>query len=205
MSPRDRELESLARQQLFVMDLRRAAAPMAIAAHLGGNRDMRMPIVWRDAESELVVFPAETQVRIARGFVIVQLRVASDQTGADMLVLPFRVGSTPNEAVATAVSESAPRGNATLAARWGDVATTITWHAILRAGQTLLARRKLAQPMTISGVYTLGRVLSYLATTPVTAAMVTDYFVTTLGTDVVPDLSVLNRRHLGALPIRRTR
>jgi len=178
---------------------------MAIAAHLGGNGDTQTPIVWRDAESELLVFPAATQVRFARGFVFVELRVASDQTGADALVMPFRIGSTPNEAVATAVSESAPRGNAVLASRWGDVATTITWHAILRAGQTLLARRKLAQPMSIAGVYTLGRVLSFLATTPVSAALVTRYFTETLGTDVVPDLAVLNRRYLGALPIRRTR
>ena len=115
------------------MELRRAAAPIAIAAHCGGIGDTRTPITWRDAESELVVFPAETPVRIACGFVIVQLRVASDQTGVDLLVLPFRVGNTPNEAVATSVSESVPRSDATLAARWGDVATTITWHAILRA------------------------------------------------------------------------
>ena len=98
------------------MELRRAAAPIAIAAHLGGIGDTRTPIVWRDAESELVVFPAETQVRIACGFLIVQPRVASDQTSVDLLVLPFLVDSMPNEAVATSVSESVPRSDATLAA-----------------------------------------------------------------------------------------
>ncbi len=204
MSPRNRELESVAKQQLFVLDLRMRDAAMRIARHFGGD-DAKGPVVWRDAESELLVYPGETRVRIAPGFVFVELRVATDQTGVDSLVIPLRVGRSPNQAVATAVSESVPRGNAIIAARWGTVATTITWHALLRAGQDLLARRKLAQPMQVSGVYTLGRVISFLATLPVNADSVRTYFTETLRTDVVPDLSVLNRRYLGALPIRRTR
>jgi hypothetical protein len=34
---------------------------------------------------------------------------------------------------------------------------------------------------------------------------VTTYFTGTLETDVVPDLSVLNRRYLGSLPISRAK
>ncbi len=203
VSPRNRELEQVARAQLFVEDLRMADAPALIGAQLGGG-DAKTPIVWRDAESELLVFPGETRVRIAPGFVLVELRVATEQTGTDILVLPFRVGGSPNQAVATAATESVPRGNAIIAARWGTVAATITWHAILRAGQALLARRKLKQPMTIAGVYTLGAVLSFLVTKPVNAGDVTTYFTETLKTDVVPDLSVLNRRYLGSLPMNRS-
>lgn len=204
MSPRNRELEAAARRQLFVMDLRVRDAAAHIAVHLGGG-DAQTPVLWRDAESALLVYPGETRVRIAPGFVFVELRVATDQTGVDTIVIPLRIGSSPNQAVATAVSESVARGNAVIAARWGGVATTITWHALLRAGQVLLARRKLARPMLIGGVYTLGRVISFLATLPVNADGVRTYFTDTLRTDVVPDLSVLNRRYLGALPIRRTR
>ena len=204
MSVRNRELEQLARSQLFVLDLRDEDAAAAIAAQLGGG-DATSPIVWRDADSALLLYPGETRVRLAPGFVLVELRVATDQTGTDTLVLPFRIGASPNQAVATTVTETIPRGNAVLAARWGTPASTIVWHAILRAGAALLAHRKLAQPMTISGVYTLGRVLSFLATTPVDAADVRTYFVETLKSDVVPDLSVLNRRFLGSLPIKRSR
>lgn len=204
LSPRNRELETLARAQLFVLDLRPADAPALIAAQLGGN-EPKTAVVWRDAESELVVYPGETRVRLAPGFVIIELHVASDQTGRDILVIPFRVGGSPNEAVATAFTETVPRGNALLAARWGPVATTITWHALLRAGQALLARRRLKQPMAIGGVYTLGAVLSFLVTLPVNAEDVTTYFTGTLETDVVPDLSVLNRRYLGSLPVSRAK
>ncbi len=204
MPVRNRELEQLARSQLFVLDLRDDDAAAAIAAQLGGG-DATSPLVWRDADSALLIYPGETRVRLAPGFVLVELRVATDQTGVDTLVLPFRIGGSPNEAVATAVTETIPRGNSVLAARWGTTAGTIVWHAILRAGTALLAHRKLAQPMTISGVYTLGRVLSFLATTPVDAAQLRRYFVETLKSDVVPDLSVLNRRFLGSLPMKRSR
>ncbi len=187
-----------------MLDLRPADAPALIAAQLGGN-EPKTAVVWRDAESELVVYPGETRVRLAPGFVIIELHVASDQTGRDILVIPFRVGGSPNEAVATAFTETVPRGNALLAARWGPVATTITWHALLRAGQALLARRRLKQPMAIGGVYTLGAVLSFLVTLPVNAEDVTTYFTGTLETDVVPDLSVLNRRYLGSLPVSRAK
>jgi hypothetical protein len=144
-------------------------------------------------------------VRFAQGFVFVELMCATDQTGRDTLLFPFRVGSSPNEAVASAVSETLPRGNAVLAARWGHVATPIVWHAILRAGGALLRRRKLARPLAVSGVYTLGRVLSFLVTAPVGAADIREYFTKVLGDDVLPDLSVLNRRYLGSLPLLRMR
>jgi hypothetical protein len=204
MASRDPELKRVARSQLFVLDLRPADAPGAIGAQLGGP-DAKLPVRWRDADSEVLVYPAETQVRYAKGFVFVQLLLATDQTGRDTLLFPFRVGSSPNEAVATAISETLPRGNPVLAARWGHIATPIVWNAVLRAGGTLLQRRKLTKPLAVSGVYTLGRVLSYLVTEPITAADVRDYFTNVLRDDVLPDLSVLNRRYLGNLPLLRTR
>jgi hypothetical protein len=197
-----RELEKLARSQLFVLDLPLAQAPERIAAQLGGP-DGKAPVLWRDADSELLVFPGETRVRFAKGFVFVELTVATDQTGRDTIVFPFRVGSSPNEAVATAVTETVPRGNPIIAARWGATATRIVWHAVLRAGEGLLARRKLARPMRVSGVYTLGRVLSYLVTEPVTADDIREYFSSVVRDDVLVDLSALNRRHLGSLPLLR--
>jgi hypothetical protein len=200
----DTKLRQLAKTQLFALDLRATAAPSAVAAHLGGP-DAQTPTIWRDADSELLIFPGETRVRFAPGFVFVELRVACDQTGHDSLLLTYRVGSSPNEAVTTAVCESVPRGNAIVASRWGTLATTIVWNAILRAGNDLLARRKLDKPMIVAGVYTLGKVLTYLATAPVEAATLRRYFAETLKSDVVPDLSVLNRRFLGALPINRSK
>ncbi len=197
------KLIKLARAQLFVLDLRPEQAPAAIAAQLGGSDD-RTPTIWRDADSALLVFPAETRVRLAKGFVFVELTVATDQTGRDKLLFPFRVGSSPNEAVVSAVSEPVPRGNPIIASRWAGVATPIVWNAVLRTGNALLARRRFSQPLSVSGIYTLGRVLSYLITQPVTPDGLRDYFGAP-GRDVLPDLSVLNRRYLGSLPISRAK
>jgi hypothetical protein len=193
------ELQKLARSQLFVLDLRLSQAAAAIGAGLGGA-DARTPVLWQDADSALLVFPGETRVRIARGFVFVELTVATDQTGRATLLFPFRVGSSPNEAVATAITETVPRGHPVIAARWANVATPIVWHAVLRAGHGLLAGRKTPRPLAVAGVYTLGAVISYLVTEPVTVDGLRDYFARVVGSDVLPDLSTLNRRYLGTLP-----
>ncbi|MEO8193525.1 MAG: hypothetical protein ABI681_06715 [Gemmatimonadales bacterium] len=203
MPPRNSELERLAGSQLFVLDLRSGQAPKAIAEQLGGP-DAQTPVRWRDADSELLVFPAETRVRLAKGFVFVELTVATDQTGRDTLVFPFRIGSSPDEAVTSAVSETVPRGNPVIASRWAGVATPLVWFAILRAGKGLLARQRLARPLTVAGVYTLGRVLSFIFTEPVSAGQMRDYFTSLSPDDSPPDLPAITRGHLGTLPLLRT-
>lgn len=204
MPTRDTALEKLARSQLFALDLRPENAPQAIAAELGGP-DAATPVVWNDADSALMVFPAETRVRLAKGFVFIELAVATDQTGRDTVLLPFRIGAAPNEAVASAVSEPHPRGNPVIAARWGSVMVPAVWHAVLRAGNTLLAGSKVDRPLVVSGVYTPGQVLSYVVTAPVDASEIREYLTSAIHSDVLPDLSVLNRRHLGSLPLQRSK
>ncbi len=76
---------------------------------------------------------------------------------------------------------------------------------MLRAGEQLLARRKLDRPMRISGVYTLGKVLSFVATEPVLAEDIRKYYGERARHDVLPDLPTLNRRFLGSLPLVRTK
>jgi len=177
-----------------------------IAAQLGGPAaSSREPqsFVWTDAESELIVHPQATRVRYAPGFVFVELGVECDQTGPARLLFPFKVGGSPNEAVLVAITEGQPRGDAVLAARWAEPATTLVWHAVLRAGLALLKQRRSKTPLTISGVYTLGQVLSFIATEPVDVADLRRYY-EELGTLHQPgDLSVLNRRFLGSLPLQR--
>lgn len=204
MPEQDLKLRALAKSQLFVMDLREQDAAALLAAELGGP-DAKQPVVWRDAESELLVFPSRVTVKLAPGFVFVQLQVFSDQTGDAQLLFVFKIGASPNEASLTAVAEDLPRGNAILAKRWAAPATELLWHAMLRCGQALLARRRLKSPQQISGVYTLGRVLSFLSTEPVSVASLRDYYGSLRVDDAPLDLSVLNRRFLGSVPLRRNR
>lgn len=198
------KLRSLAKSQLFVMDLREADAGPLLAAQFGGDNP-RQPVVWRDAESELLVWPARTRVRLAAGFVLVELAVATDQTGEGRLVLAYKIGASPNEASLTAVSEARPRGDALLAARWAEPVTQLVWFALLRCGQTLLARRRSKTDLTVSGVYTLGRVLSFIATEPVSAEQLREHYTDIRRGEQPLDLSLLNRRFLGSLPLRRTK
>lgn len=198
------QLRALAKSQLFVMDLREADAGPLLAAQFGGTNP-KQPVVWRDAESELLVWPARTRVRLAPGFVLVELVVATDQTGEGRLVLAYKIGGSPNEASLTAVSEARPRGDATLATRWAEPVTQLVWFALLRCGQALLERRRSKTPLAIGGVYTLGRVLSFIATEPVSAGQLRDYYTDIRRGEQPLDLSLLNRRFLGSLPLRRSK
>lgn len=195
-------LRALAKTQLFVMDLREADAAPLLAAQLGSAG--QQPVLWRDADSELLVYPALTRVKFAPGFVLVELTASCDQTGRAQLVFAYKIGATPNEASLSAVSEARPRGDATLATRWAEPATRLLWFALLRCGQALLERRRSRTSLVVSGVYTLGRVLSFIATAPVGAGELRQYYAEVRAGEQPLDLSVLNRRHLGSVPLRRT-
>lgn len=196
------KLRALAKTQLFVMDLTLADAPGLLAGQFGGT-DLKQPVVWRDAESELLVHPARTRVRYAPGFVFVELAVFTDQTGDAQLLLAYKIGASPNEASLTAVAESRPRGNATLAARWAEPVTPLVWFSLLRCGQVMLGRRRSKTPLVVAGVYTLGKVLSFIATEPVSTDALRDYYTDVRGGDQPLDLSILNRRYLGNVPLIR--
>jgi len=94
-------------------------------------------------------------------------------------------------------------GDATLATRWAEPATRLLWFALLRCGQVLLERRRSPEPLVVSGVYTLGKVLSFIATAPVGAGELRQYYAEVRTGDQPLDLSVLNRRYLGSVPLRR--
>jgi hypothetical protein len=202
VSPEIRQLRALAKTQLFVMDLPLASAPGLLASQFGGA-DLKQPVVWRDAESELLVNPARTRVRYAPGFVFVELSVFTDQTGDAQLLLTYKIGASPNEASLTAVAESRPRGDATLAARWAEPVTSLVWFALLRCGQVMLGRRRAKSPLVVAGVYTLGKVLSFIATEPVSTAALRDYYADVRAGEEPLDLSILNRRYLGSVPLVR--
>lgn len=202
VSPEIQKLRALAKTQLFVMDLPVAQAPALLASQFGGT-DLKQPVVWRDAESELLVHPARTQVRYASGFVFVELAVFTDQTGDAPLLLTYKIGASPNEASLTAVAETRPRGDATLAARWAEPVTPLVWFALLRCGHALLSRRRAKTPLVVAGVYTLGKVLSFVATEPVSTEALRDYYTQVRAGDKPLDLSILNRRYLGNVPLKR--
>lgn len=202
VSPDIQKLRALAKTQLFVMDLREADAPVLLASQLGGT-DAKQPVVWRDAESELLVQPGRTRVRYAPGFVFVELAVFTDQTGDAQLLLAYKIGASPNEASLTAVSEARPRGDATLAARWAEPVTQLVWFALLRCGQVMLGRRRAKKPLVVAGVYTLGKVLSFIATEPVSTEVLRNYYAGVRAGDKPLDLAILNRRYLGSVPLVR--
>ncbi|MGE0098891.1 MAG: hypothetical protein AB7S86_11145 [Hydrogenophaga sp.] len=202
VSPEIQKLRALAKTQLFVMDLPLSDAPGLLASQFGGP-DVKRPVVWRDAESELLVHPARTRVRYAPGFVFVELAVFTDQTGDAQLLLAYKLGASPNEASLTAVAESRPRGDATLAARWAECVTPLVWMALLRCGQVMLGRRRSKTPLVVAGVYTLGKVLSFIATEPVSTEALREYYTDVRAGDQALDLSILNRRYLGSVPLIR--
>lgn len=101
-----------------------------LASRLGGDAEQDA-VVWKDGDAEVIVHLNETRVRIREGVVLVSVTLESDQTGRQSLVVPFIVGDEDDPAKLFTVTETIPRGDPVLAARWGEAAQEAVWGALL--------------------------------------------------------------------------
>jgi hypothetical protein len=94
-------------------------------------------LVWTDGDSEVVVYPSQSKVVLQPGLILVEVRLAADQSGTTpvALVIPISVGQSAEDAALIGVTEDVPRGNALLASRWGAVVQNAVWHALVQVGE----------------------------------------------------------------------
>lgn len=176
---------SPATTQPFVFHVTFEELKIALVRGLRGNATG--PVVWVDGDSEVVVYPARTQLALKPGWLLVQLALETDQTGEASLTIPLAVGDKAATASLVAITEEQTRGNPVLASRWGQIAQELVWDAILRAGQDVLDREAKRQ-LRLVGVYTDGKRLSYLAAPPVTVEQIARYYVEVRDAgDALPD------------------
>lgn len=166
----------------FTLTLTQFELVDSIRRQLSPTEDLLGPVVWREGDSEIVAYPPELRVSLRPGLILVELPVATDQTGKTSLVIPLSAGSSPGDAALVALTESLPRGNSLLAARWGFFVQEVVWAAVLNVGQARLASVPGAADMVVSGVYATDGHLVFIMAPDYKAPEIGDYFA-----DVAPD------------------
>jgi hypothetical protein len=151
-------------------------APLLIE-QLATDRQSQKVLVWADGDSEVAVFPAELKLALRPGLLLIELPMAADQTGRAPLLFAFQVGTEPADATLLAVTEDLPRGDATLAARWGRIGQEILWEALLRAGAARGGEARANVSVQLAGLYVPSeKTVIFLFSRPISAAEVRDYY-----------------------------
>jgi hypothetical protein len=110
-------------------------------------------VVWVDQGDAVLVHLDSVAVRFVGTTVLVSMDLECDQTGRTPMVVAFALGSDASTGAAlVAVTETIPRGNALLAARWGAVVRNAAWSAFLQLALDHATERGLAPGgLTLAG------------------------------------------------------
>jgi hypothetical protein len=140
--------------QVFLTSLDAQGLSAAIKRHLLPEGAGEGAVIWVDGDSEVVVEIERLRLALKPGLVVIELAVAEDEAGEATLVVPFRVGREPVDAVLLAVTEDLPRGNPVFSNRWGKVTQTLLWQALQSAGRERWLAQTGNEQLTLSGIYT---------------------------------------------------
>ena len=105
-------------------------------------------VIWVDAGCEVIVHLDSLTTQIASSCVLVSIDLETDQTGRTPLVVAFSLGQDQNGGLIAATDEF-PRGNGTLAARWGVPLQQAAWNALLSLASDHAAERN-ASPVGLT-------------------------------------------------------
>lgn len=115
-------------------------------------------VVWQDADSEVILHAAGTQVRVlTHGLLVVGLSLETAETGPRMLTVPFATGTRQRLAGNVLTSERRPRGSPVLVDRWGDAALATAYGALLdiaAAAAASAGEDTYGDPLIAGGIYT---------------------------------------------------
>jgi hypothetical protein len=87
--------------------------------------------VWVDRGDEVVVHLDSVVTRIADGILLVSIDLESAETGRAPLVVALGLGVRDDPAGLVCTTDELPRGNAALAARWGEAVQAAVWSGLL--------------------------------------------------------------------------
>jgi len=92
-------------------------------------------VIWVDAGDEVLVHLDSIQINLVEGIVLISVDLETDQTGRTPLIVNFALGNATDPAGLVAVTDEYPRGNGSLAARWGSAVQAALWSALLGLAQ----------------------------------------------------------------------
>jgi len=139
--------------------------PPAIAVRLAGTSANgaaltaapESQVIWVNAGDEVLVHLDSIQTKVFDRLVLISVDLETDQTGRTPLIVNFALGNASDPAGLVAVTDEYPRGNGSLAARWGEAVQAALWSTLLGLAQDHATERGKA-PAGISaatGVLTL--------------------------------------------------
>ncbi len=92
---------------------------------------LRRTVLWRDGESDLLIFPGGMETRLAEGIVALSLPVFCDQTEGVLIHVSFFVGTESRPAGLVVATEERPRGPAAVVDVWGERVVALAWRVLL--------------------------------------------------------------------------
>jgi len=114
-------------------------------------------VIWVDAGDEVLVHLDSVQTRILDRVVVISIDLESDQSGRTPLIVSFALGTATDPAGLVAVTDEYPRGDGSLAARWGEAVQAALWSTLLGIAQEHATERGKAPAgiVAATGVLTL--------------------------------------------------
>lgn len=126
----DRYVEGQLASEIGIRIVGRPAngSPITPSRETGG----RFPkVIWVDAGDTVLAHLDSIQVKLLDQTIIASIDMECDQTGRVTMVCVFVTGSGSDPAGLVCVTDETPRGNATMAARWGQQILSALWSALL--------------------------------------------------------------------------
>jgi hypothetical protein len=133
--------------------------------HLASKPDV--PVVWQHLDATLVFYPDQFVVHTRLGLLVMELTLATDQTGADKLIIPYALGKNLGQAALFAVTPHAPTGHPLLVARWGRIVQQALWQTLLQVGQSMTKHRVAIKSPVLAGMYRDERGFAFVLSRPV--------------------------------------
>lgn len=174
----DRHLSSLKSDSLYAYTLSKDRLRKFIIEQLTPADTEPGPIIWQEGESEAIFHIDKLRVSIKNSYIIFDTQLETDQSGIGNLVVPFRIGNTVQQATLTITTESLPRGNPSIASRWGTIVQEQLWFALLNAGETFREKNLKSAELQLSGLYCEGDNLVYVFSKPTSIIEIKEYLET---------------------------
>lgn len=108
-------------------------------------------VIWVDNGDEVLVHLDSTKAQIQQQTLLVSVDLETDQTGRQPLVVVLALGDGTDGAGLIATTDELPRGNALLAARWGQALQASVWAVLMQLAQEhAFERSKAPRGLTIA-------------------------------------------------------
>jgi len=152
---------------LFSFSVSTAELGEGMTAQLIPQSSHANQVIWQDGESQVIVHAGRLNVAITDGFVIFDVPLETDQTETGHLVVPLRMANDLKTASLTMSTEELPRGDGTLALRWGTIVQEQLWYGLLNLGEYCSKTHLQTDQLTLNGIYCKPDTLTFVYGRPV--------------------------------------